>query len=82
VGFIHVQSVPDLQYSMVLVNRSIDLLMRSLLSFAFKFMHGKQKPVTLLLVKLMPLDTQWNLYLVVTHWTSLVPRLRPAFCHL
>ena len=39
-------------------------LMRSLLSSAFKFMHGKQKPVTLLLVKLMHLDTQWNLYLV------------------
>ena len=54
-------------------------LMRSLLYFSFKIVHGQGH---FLLVKLMPFDTQWNQHLVVTHWASLVPRPRPAFCHL
>jgi len=54
-------------------------LMRSLLSFAFKIVHGQGH---FLLVKLMRFDAQWNQHLVVTHWASLVPRPRPAFCHL
>ena len=53
--------------------------MRSLLSFAFKIVHGQGH---FLLVKLMRFDTQWNQHLVVTHWASLVPRPRLAFCHL
>jgi len=35
-----------------------------------------QKPVTLSLVKLVHFDTQWNLYLVVTHSASQAP---PSF---